>query len=368
MIKILILTPNLNLPGGVSNYIKLLVKELDGKKFQVKYLSIGKTDSLFIQIFYPILILVQLIRLKKILKKFQPDIVHINPSLSIIAIIRDFIFLRTIKKEGYPVLLFIHGWQKKISNRFENPIWKHYFKKQFEMADAIVVLANEFKNILLTLGLNPHKIYVSSTMVESAQYKQIDKKFSEPFNILFCGNFIKSKGPYELVDAIPFVIEKYPDTSFNFLGDGKELKKIKEKVKAMGIQKNVNFAGYKTGKEKIDYFKQAHIFVFPSYSEGFPTVILEAMAAGAIPIYTPVGGLKNTLIDLRNGLMIKTQPPNPKELADQIMQLMIHPEEMERMSNNNRNDVKEKYDIKIVTKLLENLYEKIRQKKINRNS
>jgi glycosyltransferase involved in cell wall biosynthesis len=367
MFKLLILTPNLDLPGGVSNYIKLIVKELDEKKFQIEYLSIGKTDSLFIEIFYPILILVQLIRLKKILKKFQPDIVHINPSLTNIAIIRDFIFLRTIKKGGYPVLFFIHGWQKKISDRFENTICKHYFKKRFEMADAIVVLANEFKNILLTLGLNPNKIFVSTTMVKSAQYIQLNKKFSEPYNILFCGTMKKSKGPYELLNAIPFIIEKYSDTSFNFVGDGKELKKLKEKIKEMGIQKYVNFAGFKTGNEKIEFFKQAQIFVFPSYSEGFPTVILEAMAAGAIPIYTPVGGLNDTVINLRNGLMIKSLPPNPIEIADHITQLIMHPEVMERISKNNINDVKEKYDVKIVTKFIENLYEGIIQKKFNRD-
>jgi glycosyltransferase involved in cell wall biosynthesis len=363
MIKLLILTPNLNLPGGVSNYIKLIVKELDEKKFQIECLNIGKTDSLFFQIFYPILILVQFIRLKKNLKKFQPDIVHINPSLTNIAIIRDFIFLKTIKKEGYPVLFFIHGWQKKISNRFEKTIFKQYFKKRFEMADAIVVLANEFKDILLTLGLNPNKIFVSTTMVESSQYMPFNKKFSEPYNILFCGTMKKSKGPYELLNAIPFIIEKYSDASFNFIGDGTELNNLKEKTKEMGIEKNVNFKGFKTGNDKIELFKQAHIFVSPSYSEGFPTVILEAMASGTVLIYTPVGGLKNALTEFKNGLMIKSIPPDPNEIANHIIQLILYPDLMKRISQNNIDDVREKYDVKIITKFIENRYEDIIYKK-----
>jgi glycosyltransferase involved in cell wall biosynthesis len=367
MVKILILTPNLNLPGGVSNYIKLLIRELNEKKFQVECFTIGKSDSVFIQIFYPILILIQLIRLKKILGKFKPDIVHLNPSLTNIAIIRDFIFLKTIKKEGRPVLLFIHGWQNKVSNRFDNVLWKQYFKKGFERADAIIVLAEEFKNKLLRLELNPKKIFVSTTMVESVQFRKNNKKFSEPFTILFCGNFIKSKGPYELVNAIPYVLKKYPDSTFYFLGIGKELGKLKEEVRKLGIQENVTFAGYKTGKEKIEYFHKAHIFILPSYSEGFPTVVLEAMAAGDVIVYTPVGGLKDKLKDFQNGLIIKSQPPNPKEIADQILQLLMHPDEMQMMSYINKKDILEKYDVKIVTKTIENIYEMILQDNFARN-
>jgi glycosyltransferase involved in cell wall biosynthesis len=362
MIKLLIITPNLNLPGGVCKFIKLLSKELNEKKFQIEYLYVGKTNNSFKNFFYPLLILNQKHRLKKILNTFQPDIVHINPSLAYTAIIRDFLFLKTIKKKGYPVLFFIHGWQEKISNKFNNFIGKHYFKKRFVMADVIVVLAHQFENKLLSLGLNPNKILVTSTMVESSQYLQLNKKFSQPYNILFCGAMKKSKGPFELLNAIPLVIEQYPNTFFNFVGNGKDLKKLKRKIKKMKIEKNVNFTGFKTGNELIELFQQAHIFVFPSHSEGFPTVVLEAMAAGNVLIYTPVGGLVNALVEYKNGLMIKSLPPNPKEIADHIVQLINNPEIMIRISQNNISDIKEKYDIKIITKTIENIYQDILKK------
>jgi len=360
MIKLLILTPSLKLSGGVSNYITLLINELNKEKIQITHLSVGQTGLPSKDIFYPLLILIQLIKLKRTLKKLQPEIVHINPSLTYAAIIRDFLFLKITKKQGYPVLFFIHGWQKKISKKFENKICKNYFKKRFEISDMIVVLANEFKKELIDLGIDGEKIYVLSTMVESEKYFQEKNKFfSNPYKVLFCGNMKKEKGPYELLNAVPLVLEKYCDTSFIFVGDGKELEKLKRKTKEMGIEKNVIFKGYKTGNEKIELFRKSHIFAFPSHSEGFPTVVIEAMAAGLPLIITPVGGLIDAIEDGKQGLIISTKIPDSKEIAEKILYLIENPHLMKKMSENNLRESKEKYDIKIVTKKIIDIYGEI---------
>jgi glycosyltransferase involved in cell wall biosynthesis len=365
MTKILILTPNLKLPGGVSNYIKLLGKELDGKKFEIKYLFVGKTGVFFKDFFYPLLILTQFLKLKKILKNFKPDIVHLNPSLRYAAIFRDFIFLKTINKKDCAILLFIPGWQETISNTFKNIYFKKFFKRKFELADAILVLANQFKNKLVNLGINADKIYVSSTMVESEKYLPENKFFSNPYKVLFCANMKKEKGPYELLTAVPLVIEKYKDTSFIFVGDGKELEKLKRKTKEMGIEKNVIFNGYKTGNEKIEFFKKAHIFVFPSHSEGFPTVVLEAMAAGLSLVVTPVGGLVDAIKDGKQGFILNTKTPSSKEIGEKIIQLIENPYLMEKMSKNNITEAKEKYDVKKICNIIVNIYDNILIKKIH---
>ena len=105
MIKLLILTPNLSLPGGVNNFIKLLGEELKKEKFEIHYFPVGKTGLLFKDIFYPVLMFIKVIQLKKILISFKPDIVHINPSLASTAIFRDFLFLKIVKKEGLDKLI-----------------------------------------------------------------------------------------------------------------------------------------------------------------------------------------------------------------------------------------------------------------------
>ncbi len=356
MTKILIFSSNFERKGGVTAYTKLLYQYLEKEKYEIKLFFIGKSGLLRKDIFYPFLILIQLIKLKKILKDFRPEIVHLNPSLSYTAIIRDFLFLEILKKEGYPVLFFIHGWRENISEKFQYRFFKNFFKKRLERADAIVVLANQFKEKLLDLGINSDKIYVLSTMVETAQYLHLNKNFSQPYIILFCAHMVREKGPYDLLNAAPLIIKKYPEISFIFVGDGKELKKLKAKSRDMGVEKNLHFLGYKTGNDKIKIFKQAHIFVFPSRSEGFPTVILEAMAAGLPLITTSVGGLADAIKDGKHGFIIDENMPRPKDIAEKIIYLVENPNLMKIMSENNMNEAKEKYDVKIVSMKIIEIY------------
>ena len=275
MKRILILSSSLELTGGVSNYIDILIKNLNKDELEIRHFSTGRVKSLYKNLFYPFLIIIQLLDLKGILRDFKPDLVHMNPSLTYFAVIRDFILLRIVKQEGYPVILFIHGWQESISDKFSNIIFKHFFKKRFDMADKIVVLANQFKLKLSDLGINPDKIFVSSTMADSADYLSKDKEFTEPYKILFCAVMKKEKGPFEVLDCAKIVLNKYPNTKFILIGDGKDLVKLIRKSKVMKIEKNVEFTGY-ISYDKMGYlFKNSHIFLFPTFhGEGFQTLIL----------------------------------------------------------------------------------------------
>jgi glycosyltransferase involved in cell wall biosynthesis len=358
--KLLILTPSLKLPGGVSNYINLLKEYLDEDRYEIKYLFVGKTGIFWRDIIYPILVIIQFYRLKRILKEFQPDIIHINPSLTSIAIFRDFIFLNSLKKQKYPVLFLIHGWQDKISDRFQKIFWRNYFKNKFEMADAIVVLANKFKKKLIDLGIKAEKIYVSSTMVDSIKYLPKDKNFLKPYKILFCANIKQEKGPFEILESAPIVLNKFPDTKFIFIGKGKDLEKLKEKSKLMKIEKNVVFTGYLPIEKKINIFKESHIFIFPSlHGEGFPTVILEAMAAGLPVITTPVAGLADAIEDYREGLILKDIPPKPNEIAENLIKLLENPELMKKICINNLKRAKEEFDISKISGKIISIYDTI---------
>jgi len=359
MIKILIITPLLDLPGGVSNYIQLLVKQMDKEKFEIKYLFVGKRGLFWKDFSYPLLIFIQFIKLKKLLKDYQPNLIHLNPSLQNIAIFRDFIFLKIIKKEDCKILLFIHGWQENIGKKFQSIFWKHYFKKRFEMADAIVVLANQFKRNLVELGINANKIYVSTTMVESELYLPEEKNFSAPYNILFCANMKEEKGPFEIIDAAPIILNKFPNTKFIFIGKGKDLIKLKKKSKELGIEKNIIFTGYISMENKVMIFKKSHIFIFPSFhGEGFPTVILEAMAAGLPIITTPIAGLVDAIENDKEGLILNIKP-SAIEVANKITQLLENPNLMKKISKNNLNEIKEKYDVKIVSRKIFEIYDNL---------
>lgn len=354
--------------GGVNNYIKLLLDHIDTKKCEVHYYSLGKSPNWYngedkpSLIKFEIKLIIKLIFFFFFLKKYRIEIVHLNSGLTQVSLLREGILSIIAKFAGCKTLFFIHGWKEKEFRKIsENRIKKKLVTNVLNKQNGIVLLAKQFKVKLVDLGIDQNKIRVTSTMVESNRYLPLDKKFLKPYKILICANMIKEKGVFELIEAAPNVLKKFPNSKFIFVGNGKDLVKLKQKTKKMNLEKNVVFMRHTIGVEKNEIFKNSHIFAFPSYTEGFPTVIPEAMAAGAALIYTPVGGLVDTLVDGTNGYVVKSMPPHPKEISEKIIKLIGNCKLMKNMSENNIKKAKEKFDVKVVSKQITEIYQNIKK-------
>jgi len=197
-------------------------------------------------------------------------------------------------------------------------------------------------------------------MVESKKYHPEKKTFSRPFRVLFCANIVREKGPYELLESVTLILKRFTDVIFVFVGNGKDLENLKSRAKSLEIEEKVLFTGRVSKIRKIKIFKEAHVFAYPTYyGEGFPTVILEAMAAGLPIVTTPNAGLADAIVNGRDGLLVKTMPSNPKEIAEKIIQLIENPELMKKMSVNNLKRAKEEYDAKVVSNQIVKIYHHI---------
>lgn len=356
-IKVLISSPPAFRSGGVSNYVKLLMENVNEDNIELSRFEIGRIreNSTNFRAFFSVLF--QLIKFRKRIKEFKPDIVHLNISVYPKVLLTGYLFLKIVRRNKIPVISSMHGWEVSLTKKImKGGFWGLFAKRIFLKIDRFIELSEQFRRNLVDLGVDNSKIYVLSTFVESKKYYPGRKEFFPPFKVLFCAQMYKNKGPFELLAAIPRIIKKYPDTKFIFVGKGNDLENLKEKAKEMGIKENIGFTGFKSGHEKIEIFQRTNIFVYPSYTEGFPTVILEAMAAGMPLVTTSVGGLADALEDGKQGLIIKSMPPEPEEIADKIVKLIGNPELMKKMSKNNLKEAKEKYDVKVVTRNIEKIY------------
>lgn len=367
MLKVILVSLHLDKVGGIENYIDLLRSKLNEKEHEVSHFVKGlkpKNHKRFTYLM-PIITIYQFFKFKKKLKKEDPNVVHLNPSLIWADIIRSLFFLRIAKSMNLSVLFFIRGWKWQLyKNINENDFLNKIFVNNLKKADKILVLSKDFKNALIELGLDEDKIGLTSTMVESKLYYPRNKTFNKPYNILFCSRIAKDKGPNELIEAIPRVIGNEEDVNFIFMGDGPELENLKRKAKKMDIEKYVTFTGYKTGEEKYDIYKKSHLFAFPTYhGEGFPNVALEAMAAGLPIITTRNAGLKRLIEDGKNGFFLSSMPSDPEEIAENIVELIENPDLMEEMSELNMQEAKSKYNVEAVTHQIEKKYNEIAEKK-----
>ena len=138
----------------------------------------------------------------------------------------------------------------------------------------------------------------------------VEKKLSFPVNLIFVGNFNKAKG----VDQVIEIARRLSDKSFDFrltlVGGGPEKSRLEEIVKNNSLGDRVYFTGWQPITALNRFYRKAHLFLFPSKSEGWPKVFSEAMAHGVVPIASNIASIPEILAESGAGLAIPPEDIN----------------------------------------------------------
>lgn len=217
-------------------------------------------------------------------------------------------------------------------------------------SDAIAIVSGFGRERFLRL-LSPNirkktekKIELISMGTGTAMFrKKVDKNALRKKNnitskntLLFIGRIAEKKGLVYLIRAMPQILNKQKDTLLLVLGDGPLRPQLEALTKKLGIQGNVRFIGYISGKGKIPYFKIADILVVPSIvtksgdTEGLPVTTMEGMAAGLPIVATDVGGTPDIVINNRNGFLV--QQKSSSAIAEKVLTLLQSPQKMKSFS------------------------------------
>lgn len=341
--KILINTPRLIPQGGVANhYIGLK----DYWTEEVLYNPIGKKGSMsgsgVFKLPWDIIVFVYKILL------FRPDIILLNPSLSKSAVIRDMIFLRIAKLMKQKVVVFFHGFDKKNISKLNLRV----LVRDLNKCECIFCLANEFKEIIFSWGVTT-PIYLTTTKVNDDLIKDFDVscRKGKVQTILFLARVTELKGIFIALKAFKECIKQYSNLKMRVVGNGPALEEAKELCLKENIL-NVTFLGSLSGEKLIQEYENADLYLFPTYTEGMPTSVLEAMAFGLPVITRPVGGLRDFFVDGKMGRLIDSLDPN--DFASVIMDYMPKTVEVKRISLFNHEYALKHFMASIVAKKIEN--------------
>ncbi|WP_346863271.1 glycosyltransferase family 4 protein [uncultured Draconibacterium sp.] len=341
--KILINTPHLEHLGGVANHYKGLRNYW---KEDVIYNFIGGRNGISGILIIPFDIFKFLVKCLI----FYPDIIILNPSLGKNAIPRDFLFLKLATLFGFKTIVFFHGWNKNQEQKINSNFKK--FASKLDRAHTIIVLAEEFRRTLLNWGIKS-PIYLTSTKIDDQLLSKFDfSEKSQNYNILFLSRIEKEKGIFIAIDAYEKIQKKYPNSSLTIAGDGSALVSAKKIVIDRKI-KNTNFLGKISGKNLKNAFRNANLYLFPTYGEGMPTSVLEAMAFGLPVISRPVGGLNDFFENDKMGYLIDSF--NSDDFTERISFLFEHEEKMMDIGKYNHYYAIEKFLASKVAKQLENI-------------
>lgn len=342
--KILINTPDISLLGGVANHYKGL-KEYWTE--DVRYHFVGGRKG----IPGPLLLPFDYVKFFFICLFSHVDVIVLNPSLGKTAIKRDALFLKIAKWFRKKVVVFFHGWNPAmVSEIDQNNV---AFKAQFNRADLFLVLASSFKTDLQRWGIEK-PIVLTTTKVDNQLIKQVDittKQYDQ--NLLFLTRIEEYKGIFIALELYKTIKSKFPNTSLTIAGDGSKMKEVKKYVEEHRLD-SVTFTGYVEGDQLIKAFQHASIYIFPSYSEGMPTSVLEAMAFGLPVITRPVGGLVDFFENDKMGCMIDSL--DSTDFVQPLEELLADPSKMREMGYYNHEYAKQHFMASEVAKSLETIF------------
>jgi glycosyltransferase involved in cell wall biosynthesis len=311
--RILILVPSSNARGGITEYYKTLKKYFS---LPVDYFERGSRNWPLHDGFFSISlrIIKDTYSFYKKLKTEKYVLVQTSTSFSSFSIIRDAMFVLIARWFSLKIIVFFHGWNLDYVNRIEKKSLKT-FKSIYFKTDAIIDLSEMNLKKLVEWGYtNP--LFLETTVVDeeltqNLSISTLEEKYSEnneKIILLFLARIEKAKGIYEAIDTFSILKKKFPSLQMIIAGDGKEEILVKEYVKKKNLL-NIIFTGFVDGACKRELFIQSKIYILPSYSEGMPTTVLEAMAFGLPVITRPVGGIPDFFKNGKNGFYDESKDP-----------------------------------------------------------
>ncbi len=289
-----------------------------------------------------------------LLDEVRPDIVHVHGCWSSQCVWVQ----KWSQAKGYKVILTPHGmlepwiikrnyWIKKL------PALMLYQKKAIRKVDYIHATAESEKENLIQLGYNDKiKVIPNAVNVDSIIMKN---SWQRTKTILFLSRIHEKKGLNFLIEATAILKKKLSGYKIVIAGEGDSsyIEKLKQMVSQTDVQEIISFAGGVYGEEKWNLFREADVFVLPTFSENFGIAVAEALASGT-PVITTVGSPWTDLVESDCGWYTEIGTLHTVNALKEFLRL--DEKALERMGHNGRRLIEGKYSTQSMADEMMELY------------
>jgi len=201
--------------------------------------------------------------------------------------------------------------------RITDPFTRHYVTKTVRAADAVVTVSEELRRRAIDLGAAPDKVTTIVNGCDTSIFRFFGRSEARRETgcdeswrlILYVGSLLAAKGLSELVDAFAALARSIPEARLALVGEGRFRGAMEQRAAAAGVLDRILFPGKIASRQVASWICAADVFCLPSYSEGCPNVIVEALACGCPVVATNVGGIPE-LCNERSGILV---PPRDTE-------------------------------------------------------
>ncbi len=236
------------------------------------------------------------------------------------SVMRKGLLLLLAHRLGMKTVLHLHAAELEQYYATSSPLRRRLIRRPFQAADCIIVLGDRYRRWLETeIGISADRIRILNNGVAAPNVDRVSVAPGAPQTILFLGNLIERKGVSDLLHALKAMSLETPPWRAVLAGGG-DIEGYRAMAQDLGIADRVHFAGWVDRPGAIDLITRASMLVLPSYDEGLPLVILEAMGMGLPVICTPVGVIPEVLTD--NDTVLFVEPGDRPGLAAQLSRLL----------------------------------------------
>lgn len=351
--------------GGIATYYQSLLSSSLPEKVDLLFVETssqkrGLSQTGTFSLSNLIWALEDCIRFTKAVNKHRPQITHIATAFGL-SFVKHSVCVIIARLSGSRVLLHHHCSLVSLYTN-KSQWWKWYFRQIIRLTNGVIALSKEWQQLATIVpGCKvydlPNAIDLSAYR-EIAQDRRVEGKNPPQVNVLYLGYLGRNKGTFELIEAAKEVADKGLPICFDLVGEELgygEKEQLKQKIAQSNLNNIVTLHSPATGTEKISFLRKADIFAYPSYSEGMPIAIIEAMASGLPIIASNVGGIPDQVEDGVNGILVDAGRVD--QLANALETMSSNPALRSSMQERSLNIASDKYDIEVLVPCLVRIYD-----------
>ena len=264
---------------------------------------------------------------------------------------RKSIFLSWAALLNIPVVIHLHGGEFHVFFEKEcGPRRQRFIRWIFGQAKVVIVLSEAWRSwVQGQIPLARVRVMANPTRLPVATSNEA----REGCTLLFLSRVVAAKGIFELIQALAKLVDDFPALKLKVGGDG-DLTAASRLADSLGVGGRIEFLGWVRGDSKTKLLTTATIYVLPSYNEGLPMGVLEAMSAGMAIVASRVGGIPEAIEDGREGFLVA--PGNVEQLVLCLHRLLLDGDLRVNIGAAARRKAVTHFDVNNIVLRLEELY------------
>lgn len=345
--RVLMVGPALSVRGGMSSVAIAIIDNLSDE-FEVEFLPTYVEGG---RLRAGIAFLSAMRRIKRLARK--SDLVHIHFSKKG-STFRKAAVAKAVKEVGTPLLLHSHSSSYGFYDDLPE-VGKRKVREFLGSADRFIALSESWRDHYAEKGAKNISVLPNPVVIPS---DVADRSGRSTVTTVFMGAMGDRKGAFDLAEAFIPVAKSRPNARLIMAGNG-EVDRVRKILADGGVADQTEIYDWVGPDERDQLLRRADAFILPSYNEGLPMAMLEAIGYGLPPIVTPVGGIPEVIHDGQNGLLVT--PGDKPAISAAILRLMDSDSERHNMGAAAR-ETAEAYDIKKYMQQMELLYRDLANK------